>query len=54
MEFLEFQATQAGNMFILLALKLIILLLLMGSLRVLPYALSYFLCISTTSVIVSN
>lgn len=49
MEVVEFQATQAGNMFILLALKLMILLL-----RVLSYALSYFLWISTTSVIVSN
>ena len=54
MEFVEFQATQAGNMFILLALKLMTLLLLMGFLRILSYALSYFLCISTTSVIVSN
>lgn len=54
MEFVEFQATQAGNMFILLAVKLIILLLLVGCLRVLSSALSYFLCISTTSVIVSN
>ena len=54
MEFVEFQATQAGNMFILLALKRMILLLLMGSLRVLSYALSYFLCISTTPVILSN
>ena len=54
MEFVELQATQAGNMFILLALKLMILLLLLSSLRVLSYALSYFLWISTTSVIVSN
>lgn len=54
MEFVEFQATQAGNMFILLALKLMILPLLLSSLRVLSYAFSYFLWISTTSVIVSN
>ena len=50
MKFVEFKATRAGNMFILLALKLMILLLLMDSLRVLSYALSYFVCISTTSV----